>query len=223
MYKLSEQPVARIIDEMVNLSPLYHRVAVCKVKEPFSIDDINYEEGDLVALTGDSESKIEIECYQNLKERHSYAIRYGVSGERLSITVDDFKKRFELCEEETIKVEKMIKEANDIACEEYCEINEKRAEPFDDYGFITIGMMLILGLAFVLYLFLPDRDDRDKLSFKLSLIILIISIIIVLSFFLFNFIKDMKHRVIERKYLDKYNEMDKQREQSGMYIPESEK
>ncbi|MBQ3948320.1 MAG: hypothetical protein II656_07355, partial [Ruminococcus sp.] len=84
--------------------------------------------------------------------------------------------------------------------------------------FTTIGMMLILGLAFVIYLFLPGRDDRDKLS----LIILIISIIIVLSFFLFNFIKDMKHRVIERKYLDKYNEMDNQREQSGMYIPESE-
>ena len=218
MYKLSEQPVARIIDEMVNFSPLNHRVAVCKVKEPFSIDDINYEEGDLVALTGNTKSEIEIECYQNLKERHSYAIRYGVSGERLSITVDDFKKRFELCDEETIKVEKMIKEANDIACEEYCEINEKRAEPLDDYGFITIGMMLILGLAFVIYLFLPGRDDRDKLS----LIILIISIIIVLSFFLFNFIKDMKHRVIERKYLDKYNEMDNQREQSGMYIPESE-
>ena len=218
MYKLSEQPVARIIDEMVNYSPLNHRVAVCKVKEPFSIDDINYEEGDLVALTGNTKSEIEIECYQNLKERHSYAIRYGVSGERLSITVDDFKKRFELCDEETIKVEKMIKEANDIACEEYCEINEKRAEPLDDYGFITIGMMLILGLAFVIYLFLPGRNDRDKLS----LIILIISIIIVLSFFLFNFIKDMKHRVIERKYLDKYNEMDNQREQSGMYIPESE-
>ena len=218
MYKLSEQPVARIIDEMVNFSPLNHRVAVCKVKEPFIIGDINYEEGDLVALTGNTESEIEIECYQNLKERHSYAIRYGVSGERLSITVDDFKKRFELCEEKTIKVEKMIKEANDIACEEYCEINEKRAEPLDDYGFITIGMMLILGLAFVIYLFLPGRDDRDKLS----LIILIISIIIVLSFFLFNFIKDMKHRVIERKYLDKYNEMDNQREQSGMYIPESE-
>ena len=218
MYKLSEQPVARIIDEMVNYSPLNHRVAVCKVKEPFSIDDINYEEGDLVALTGNTKSEIEIECYQNLKERHSYAIRYGVSGERLSITVDDFKKRFELCEEETIKVEKMIKEANDIACEEYCEINEKRAEPLDDYGFITIGMMLILGLAFVIYLFLPGRNDRDKLS----LIILIISIIIILSFFLFNFIKDMRHRVIERKYLDKYNEMDNQREQSGMYIPESE-
>lgn len=218
MYKLSEQPVARIIDEMVNYSPLNHRVAVCKVKEPFIIGDINYEEGDLVALTGNTKSEIEIECYQNLKERHSYAIRYGVSGERLSITVDDFKKRFELCDEETIKVEKMIKEANDIACEEYCEINEKRAEPLDDYGFITIGMMLILGLAFVIYLFLPGRDDRDKLS----LIILIISIIIVLSFFLFNFIKDMKHRVIERKYLDKYNEMDNQREQSGMYIPESE-
>lgn len=218
MYKLSEQPVARIIDEMVNYSPLNHRVAVCKVKEPFSIDDINYEEGDLVALTGNTKSEIEIECYQNLKERHSYAIRYGVSGERLSITVDDFKKRFELCDEETIKVEKMIKEANDIACEEYCEINEKRAEPLDDYGFITIGMMLILGLAFVIYLFLPGRNDRDKLS----LIILIISIIIILSFFLFNFIKDMKHRVIERKYLDKYNEMDNQREQSGMYIPESE-
>ena len=218
MYKLSEQPVARIIDEMVNYSPLNHRVAVCKVKEPFIIGDINYEEGDLVALTGNTKSEIEIECYQNLKERHSYAIRYGVSGERLSITVDDFKKRFELCDEETIKVEKMIKEANDIACEEYCEINEKRAEPLDDYGFITIGMMLILGLAFVIYLFLPGRDDRDKLS----LIILIISIIIVLSFFLFNFIKDMKHRVIERKYLDKYNEMDTQREQSGMYIPESE-
>lgn len=218
MYKLSEQPVARIIDEMVNYSPLNHRVAVCKVKEPFIIGDINYEEGDLVALTGNTKSEIEIECYQNLKERHSYAIRYGVSGERLSITVDDFKKRFELCDEETIKVEKMIKEANDVACEEYCEINEKRAEPLDDYGFITIGMMLILGLAFVIYLFLPGRDDRDKLS----LIILIISIIIVLSFFLFNFIKDMKHRVIERKYLDKYNEMDNQREQSGMYIPESE-
>lgn len=218
MYKLSEQPVARIIDEMVNFSPLYHRVAVCKVKEPFSIDDINYEEGDLVALTGDSESKIEIECYQNLKERHSYVIRYGVSGERLSITVDDFKKRFELCEEETIKVEKMIAQAKNIYSEQYSEILQKRAEPLDDYGFITIGMMLILGLAFVIYLFLPGRDDRDKLS----LIILIISIIIVLSFFLFNFIKDMKHRVIERKYLDKYNEMDNQREQSGMYIPESE-
>ena len=219
MYKLSEQPVARIIDEMVNFSPLYHRVAVCKVKEPFSIDDINYEEGDLVALTGDSESKIEIECYQNLKERHSYVIRYGVSGERLSITVDDFKKRFELCEEETIKVEKMIAQAKNIYSEQYSEILQKRAEPLDDYGFTTIGMMLILGLAFVIYLFLPGRDDRDKLS----LIILIISIIIVLSFFLFNFIKDMKHRVIERKYLDKYNEMDNQREQSGMYIPESEK
>ena len=219
MYKLSEQPVARIIDEMVNFSPLYHRVAVCKVKEPFSIDDINYEEGDLVALTGDSESKIEIECYQNLKERHSYVIRYGVSGERLSITVDDFKKRFELCEEETIKVEKMIAQAKNIYSEQYSEILQKRAEPLDDYGFVAIGLMLILGLAFVIYLFLPGRDDRDKLS----LIILIISIIIVLSFFLFNFIKDMKHRVIERKYLDKYNEMDNQREQSGMYIPESEK
>lgn len=219
MYKLSEQPVARIIDEMVNFSPLYHRVAVCKVKEPFSIDDINYEEGDLVALTGDSESKIEIECYQNLKERHSYVIRYGVSGERLSITVDDFKKRFELCEEETIKVEKMIAQAKNIYSEQYSEILQKRAEPLDDYGFVAIGLMLILGLAFVIYLFLPGRDDRDKLS----LIILILSTILVLSFFLFNFIKDMKHRVIERKYLDKYNEMDKQREQSGMYIPESEK
>lgn len=48
------------------------------MKEPFSIDDINYEEGDLVALTGNTKSEIEIECYQNLKERHSYAIRYGV-------------------------------------------------------------------------------------------------------------------------------------------------
>ncbi len=216
MYKLSEQPVARIIDEMVNFRPLYHRVAVCKVKEPFSINDVNYEEGDLVALTGDSESKIEIEYYQNMKKRHSYDIRYGVSGERLSITVDDFKKRFELCEEETIKVEKMIKEANDIACEEYCEIENKRAEPLDEYGFATIGAMTIIGASLTLWclLFKPDT--------KAFILTLLIFLAIILCFFLFNFIKDMKHRVIERKYLEKYNEMDNQREQSGMYIPESE-
>lgn len=216
MYKLSEQPVSRILDEMVNFSPLYHRVAVCKVKEPFSIADINYEEGDLVALTGDTESKIEIEYYQNLKKRHSYNIHYGVSGDRLSITVDDFKKRFELCEEETIKVEKMIKEANDIACEEYCEINEKRAEPLDDYGFATIAVIAIIAVSLTLW-WLLFKPGTKELILTLLIFLAIISV-----FFLFNFIKDMKHRVIERKYLDKYNEMDNQREQSGMYIPESE-
>lgn len=216
MYKLSEQPVSRIFDEMVNFSPLYHRVAVCKVKEPFSIDDINYEEGDLVALTGNTKSEIEIECYQNLKERHSYAIRYGVSGERLSITVDDFKKRFELCEEETIKVENVIKQAKDIDYEKYCEIENKRAEPLDDYGFATIAVIAIIAvpLTFWWLLFKPGTKE--------FILTLLIFLAIISVFFLFNFIKDMKHRVIERKYLDKYNEMDNQREQSGMYIPESE-
>lgn len=216
MYKLSEQPVSRIFDEMVNFSPLYHRVAVCKVKEPFSIYDINYEEGDLVALTGDTESKIEIEYYQNLKKRHSYNIHYGVSGDRLSITVDDFKKRFELCEEETIKVENVIKQAKDIKYEEYGEIENKRAEPLDEYGFATIGAMTIIGASLTLWclLFKPDT--------KAFILTLLIFLAIILCFFLFNFIKDMKYRVIERKYLDKYKEMDKQREQNGMYIPESE-
>lgn len=217
MYKLSEQPVSRIFDEMVNFSPLYHRVAVCKVKEPFSIDDINYEEGDLVALTGDTESKIEIEYYQNLKKRHSYNIHYGVSGDRLSITVDDFKKRFELCEEETIKAENVIKQAKDIEYEKYGEIVKKRAEPLEDYVFATIGATAIIGVSLTFWCLLLKPDTK---TFILTLLIFLA---IILCFFLFNFIKDMKHRVIERKYLDKYNEMDEQREQSGMYIPESEK
>lgn len=217
MYKLSEQPVVRILDEMVNFRPLYHRVAVCKVKAPFSINDINYEKGDIVAISGYAKSKISVEYYQDLKKRRSFDIHDRVRGDDLSISVDEFRELFELCEDETIKVENMIEQAQSIEYEKYNEILQKRAEPLDEYGRATIGMTAIIVVALMLFwsIFKP--------SIKEFIVLLLFFLSIILVFFLFNFIKDMKYRVIERKYLDKYNEMDKQREQSGMYIPESEK
>lgn len=214
MYKLREQPISRIFDEMVNYSPLCHRVAICKVKEPFSIYDITYEEGDLVALSGDSESKIGIEYYQDFKKTYSYNLHYGVSGDTLSIPVNDFKKRFELCEKETIKVEDMIKQAKDIEYEKYCEIEEKRADPYEDYIPATLGMMGIIAtiLAFVFLVF--------RTGAKESILTSLIFLAIILGFFFFNFVKDIKYRIIDKKYSNKYLEMDKQREQNGMYIPE---
>ena len=215
MYKLNEQPVARIFDEMADFCPLCDRVAVCKVKVPFSIYDINYEEGDLVVLTGDSGSVIQVEYYQDFIKKSSDDIKYGVMGDRLSITVDDFKKRFELCEEETVKVEKIIKQARNIQDEKDCEIEKRHAESMDDYVMYTIiiaASIVWIGVAL----------SVNGCNRKGVIIVSIILFTIDLAFFFCNLIKDIKKGSIIDKYFDKFGELDEQRKLEGMYISESE-
>ena len=220
MYKLNEQPVARIFDEMVDFCPLCDRVAVCKVKVPFSIYNINYEVDDLVALSGDTGAEIIVEYYQDFIKKSSADIQYGVSsvsGNSLRITVDDFKKSFELCEEETVKVEKIIKQARNIQDEKDCEIEKRHAEPMDDYVMYTIIIAVII--AFVMMLALLSHNYEEKI-----IVIICSSILFALdlTFFLCNLITQIKRVIIEKKYFDNLGELDEQRKLEGMYISESE-
>ncbi len=148
MYKLSEQPVSRIISEMPNFSFLIDTY-VFTVKERFNISDTFFEVGDLVAISGANKTAICILPYETLKKCRSYCFMSCVDreGSVLEISLEDFKKRFELSEAETEKVESITHDIKPIR-------SQKSAEMYGiHYDEPDVDLIILYIIAFMIVSF----------------------------------------------------------------------
>ena len=213
MYKLSEQPASRIISEMPDFSFL-NDTYVFTVKERFNIYDEFYEVGDLVAISGANKTAISILPYDTLKKCRSDCFMSCVDrkGSVLEIPLEDFKKRFELSEAETEKVESITNDIKPIRSQKSAEIHELGYDE-PDVDLILLYIIAFMIVSFFIWLSVKLHCEVGvavTVAFNLYIVGCIVSIIS----------GKIKYNALETKYQKLYDEIDKKRAKNGMYLKE---
>ena len=215
MYKLSEQPASRIISEMPDFSFL-NDTYVFTVKERFNISDDFYEVGDLVAISGANKTAIGILPYDTLKKCRSDCFMSCVDrkGSVLEISLEDFRRRFELSESETEKVESItndIKPLRSQKSSEMHEINYYPNDPEDDLVLYIFGCPMVIIASILL-----------NMEFH-NVIAVIITCLInlwILACLIGRITEKKKYNVLKTKYQKLYADLDMKRAEKGMFIDE---
>lgn len=215
MYKLSEQPASRIISEMPDFSFL-NDTYVFTVKERFNISDDFYEVGDLVAISDANKTAISILPYDTLKKCRSDCFMSCVDrkGSVLEISLEDFRRRFELSEAETKKVESITHEIKPIRrqkAEEMHEIGYDPNDPEDDLALYIFGCPMVIIASILL-----------NIEFH-NVVAVIITCLINLWFLaclIGRITEKKKYNALKTKYQKLYDEIDEKRAKNGMYLKE---
>ena len=213
MYKLSEQPASRIISEMPDFSFL-NDTYVFTVKERFNIYDEFYEVGDLVAISGANKTAISILPYDTLKKCRSDCFMSCVDrkGSVLEISLEDFRRRFELSEAETEKVESITNDIKPIRSQKSAEIHELGYDE-PDVDLILLYIIAFMIVSFFIWLSVKLHCEVGvavTVAFNLYIVGCIVSIIS----------GKIKYNALETKYQKLYDEIDKKRAKNGMYLKE---
>ena len=213
MYKLSEQPASRIISEMPDFSFL-NDTYVFTVKERFNISDDFYEVGDLVAISGVNKTVISILPYDTLKKCRSHCFLSCVDREgfELEISLDDFKKRFELSDEETQKVESVTHDIKAIRKQKNLEMLGIGYDPDEDVPFLLFIEFPILIIASVCLI--------RKIHIWIITTIVCVTDLLFIVFAFIMIIKKYKYNALKYKYQKLYTELDEKRAKNGMYLKE---
>lgn len=213
MYKLSEQPASRIISEMPDFSFL-NDTYVFTVKERFNISDDFYEVGDLVAISGANKTAISILPYDTLKKCRSYHFMSCVDreGSVLEISLEDFRRRFELSEAETEKVGNITSDIKPIRSQKSAEMHELGYdEPDVDLIFLYIIAFMIA--SFFMWL-------SVKLHCEVGVAVTVAFNLYILGYIISIISGKKKYNALKTKYQKLYDEIDKKRAKNGMYLKE---
>ncbi len=213
MYKLSEQPASRIISEMPDFSFL-NDTYVFTVKERFNISDDFYEVGDLVAISGANKTAISILPYDTLKKCRSDCFMSCVDrkGSVLEISLEDFRRRFELSEAETEKVGNITNDIKPIRSQKSAEMHELGYdEPDVDLIFLYIIAFMIA--SFFMWL-------SVKLHCKVGVAVTVAFNLYILGYIISIISGKKKYNALKTKYQKLYDEIDKKRAKNGMYLKE---
>lgn len=215
MYKLSEQSASRIISEMPDFSFLKDTY-VFTVKERFNISDDFYEVGDLVAISGANKTAICILPYDTLKKCRSDCFMSCVDreGSVLEITLEDFRKRFELSEAETEKVESITQDITPIRSQKYLEMHEigyDRNDPDDDLVLYIFGCPMVIIASILLNI---------KIHNVVAVIITCLINLWILACLIGRITEKKKYNALKNKYQKLYDELDRKRSEDEMYIKE---
>lgn len=210
MYKLSEQPIKTIVEEMKDFSSL-KKIGIFTVKEKFNEKDTYYEVGDLVAIYGQNADEISIVPYDKLKEFSSYMLADDTELKKLfvgyhSMTISKFHEKFELSEPETDKIEAIMKEIKTIVNEEKEELAKKKDIDYQSYGF----MLLLFPIVGLVCIFFADAGFWGYVIGGISGFI---------GFILWGrlLLRGLKNMKINKDLLNKLSDLDNRRIAEGMY------
>ena len=211
MYKLSEQPIESILQEMTDFEPLIDRIGIFRVKAKLLVKDMVYETGDHVAICGYRRDCIMLISYESfLHIPTSQMIRFGSGidpNNTYEISVDDFKTNFEICSDETKEFEEIRKKALQLYDEK--EINQS---PYINPGDLLVICNFIFTI-FGLFGALMNLGSVKCLAIIFYLIALaaLVEIIIGLT-------KEHKWKKIEKEFYRKCYEIDEQRKLDGLFV-----
>ena len=224
MYKLNEQPISTILEEMEDFKPLADRVGIYRVKEKFAEQDTVYEKGDLVALCGYGDDDriifIPYENYLRIQTRTMPDFLSGMKEDKecvvTSLLLSTFHSRFELCLPETERIEEIRNKAIKLSKEKK---NQLAAEydAGDLYLLFVFGVtMAFCGLLLILH---TKYFGRLVLFFGIPLCIIgVIILIFMIKRSILNSVNDKKNLKLLLKYEGIFKEMDEQRKANGMFI-----
>ena len=213
MYKLSEQPASRIISEMPDLSFL-NDTYVFTVKERFNISDTFFEVGDLVAISGANKTAISILPYETLKKCRSDCFMSCVDrkGSVFEISLEDFRRRFELSEAETEKVESITNNIKPIRSQKSAEIHELGYDE-PDVDLILLYIIAFMIVSFFIWL-------SVKLHCEVGVAVTVAFNLYIVGCIVLIISGKIKYNALETKYQKLYDEIDKKRAKNGMYLKE---
>lgn len=213
MYKLSEQPASRIISEMPDFSFL-NDTYVFTVKERFNISDTFFEVGDLVAISGANKTAISILPYETLKKCRSDCFMSCVDrkGSVLEISLEDFRRRFELSEAETEKVESITNNIKPIRSQKSAEIHELGYDE-PDVDLILLYIIAFMIVSFFIWL-------SVKLHCEVGVAVTVAFNLYIVGCIVLIISGKIKYNALETKYQKLYDEIDKKRAKNGMYLKE---
>ncbi len=213
MYKLSEQPASRIISEMPDFSFL-NDTYVFTVKEQFNISDTFFEVGDLVAISGANKTAICILPYETLKKCRSDCFMSCVDreGSVLEISLEDFKKRFELSEAETEKVESITNDIKPIRSQKSAEMHELGYDE-PDVDLIILYIIAFMIVSFFMWL-------SVKLHCEVGVAFTVAFHLFTLGYIISIIIGKIKYNALKTKYQKLYAEIDEKRAKNGMCLKE---
>lgn len=213
MYKLSEQPASRIISEMPDFSFL-NDTYVFTVKERFNISDTFFEVGDLVAISGANKTAIGILPYDTLKKCRSDCFMSCVDrkGSVLEISLEDFRRRFELSEAETEKVESITNNIKPIRSQKSAEIHELGYDE-PDVDLILLYIIAFMIVSFFIWL-------SVKLHCEVGVAVTVAFNLYIVGCIVLIISGKIKYNALETKYQKLYDEIDKKRAKNGMYLKE---
>ena len=213
MYKLSEQTPSRIISEMPDFSFL-NDTYVFTVKERFNISDTFFEVGDLVAISGANKTAIGILPYDTLKKCRSDCFMSCVDrkGSVLEISLEDFRRRFELSEAETEKVESITNDIKPIRSQKSAEMHELGYDEPD------VDLILLYIIAFMIASFFMWLSV--KLHCEVGVAVTVAFNLYILGYIISIISGKKKYNALKTKYQKLYDEIDKKRAKNGMYLKE---
>lgn len=213
MYKLSEQPASRIISEMPDFSFL-NDTYVFTVKERFNISDTFFEVGDLVAISGANKTAIGILPYDTLKKCRSDCFMSCVDrkGSVFEISLEDFRRRFELSEAETEKVESITNNIKPIRSQKSAEIHELGYDE-PDVDLILLYIIAFMIVSFFIWL-------SVKLHCEVGVAVTVAFNLYIVGCIVLIISGKIKYNALETKYQKLYDEIDKKRAKNGMYLKE---
>lgn len=213
MYKLSEQPASRIISEMPDFSFL-NDTYVFTVKERFNISDTFFEVGDLVAISGANKTAISILPYETLKKCRSDCFMSCVDrkGSVFEISLEDFRRRFELSEAETEKVESITNNIKPIRSQKSAEIHELGYDE-PDVDLILLYIIAFMIVSFFIWL-------SVKLHCEVGVAVTVAFNLYIVGCIVLIISGKIKYNALETKYQKLYDEIDKKRAKNGMYLKE---
>ncbi|MBR6983856.1 MAG: hypothetical protein IKH75_10105 [Ruminococcus sp.] len=224
MYKLNEQPISTILEEMEDFKPLADRVGIYRVKEKFAEQDTVYEKGDLVALCGYGDDDriifIPYENYLRIRTRTMPDFLSGMKEDKecvvTSLLLSTFHSRFELCLPETERIEEIRNKAIKLSKEKK---NQLAAEydVGDLHLFFVVGIFTELcGIFFILH-----KKTLGSIMLMLGVPLCIIGVIfmtLMIQKSILNVVNDKKNLKILLKYEGIFKEMDERRKANGMFI-----
>lgn len=226
MYKLNEQPISTILEEMEDFKPLADRVGIYRVKEKFAEQDTVYEKGDLVALCGYGDDDriifIPYENYLRIRTRTMPDFLSGMKEDKecvvTSLLLSTFHSRFELCLPETERIEEIRNKAIKLS-------KEKKNQLAAEYDAGDLYLLFVFGVAMAfcgLLLILHTKYFGSLvLFFGIPLCIIgVIILIFMIKRSILNSVNDKKNLKLLLKYEGIFKEMDEQRKANGMFISE---
>lgn len=220
MYKLSKQPIQKILQKMTDFEPLTNRIGIYRVKENFIWNDNVYEKGELVALCGhggkDCIVFVPYESYLKVPtmQMAEYCSDFDNVKDRaiVSISKEEFNSKFELCSHETEKVEEIRSKAIQLKNEKESKQEDCKYDPYDTliWLFVVFSTALAGSLAHI------NNALYVAISFY---IISFICLIFQIKTIIIHNIKKKEFYRLENEYDAIFKDMDEQREKDGLFIP----
>lgn len=204
---------------MTDLSPLEDKAGVYTVKENFSCGNTMFEKDDTVVIVGDNSKTVRIMDYDTFKAEHSDNLCYYSwykDKMELQLNADEFRNQFELNEPETLKVQNIIDDCNNIYEARYDEM--VYGDYYKNKAFIgfCISILAFIAVIFLHYIYISALPLKIMYYFT-CFIFLICCIRTLIQYVLYKKTEKEGHEIWS-KYIQEFENLDKKRAEEGMFI-----